>query len=123
MLSQPLDRIEGDSLIPNAIRFGKSNGKSNAEFSRTHGMDGLQYIAGYTDENGEFINVEKGGDPPSDYDLEVAERIIVHYVDEDMNDVYFTVLGGLDANFDIYDAIDDKVDSDNDRYAPAYPGS
>jgi hypothetical protein len=88
-------------------------------------MKGEEFIALFTDSKGEKINVEAGAAPPTDLELENSEFSVVHYVGVDGEDVYFSVLGGFDATFTPWDAID-EVEGTTSRsgksYPSAYPG-
>lgn len=72
------------------------------------GMPAYDYaVAGYTDAGGFTHDVEGGDSPPSDYDLEMGGRFVVRITDADGVDRYYTILGGVDDDYTIEDAIAD----------------
>lgn len=85
-------------------------------------MEGEEFVASWQDIDGKMVHVEKGGHLPTEQDLQDSERTILHYVTEDNEDKYFTVLGGFDSDFTPKDAIMHMVQTNRQKYPKPYPG-
>lgn len=65
-------------------------------------------IAGWGDSRSEadWHNVEESGIYPSDFELEMTDMVVLSYLDgEEVS--YYTIHGGFDDDYTIYDAIED----------------
>lgn len=67
-------------------------------------------VAGYEGHD-DWVNVEAGGESPTDYDLVHSYTTVVSYTDDGGNTEYFTIHGGVDEWEGLLDAIADLEDA------------
>lgn len=58
------------------------------------------FVAGWETDQGNWVDVQNGGEPPTPYDLLYSEQTVVGYFDADGIGHYYTLHGGLDVGED-----------------------